>query len=525
MIFSTDLLAQEVDEEHADIVQAISEITQQSGVEAPQLMDGDLHVPEGNILVTTSPDGKIRNFRYVKSDSILSAPDNNRIISLNTGWSQSSTPESRNISITISSNQYYYDINDTVNLTVNISSDTYIDGAMVWVSIPEEGLTIKDLLDVTGDMSLNYNFTFQNATLHVPRVYLTDFGVILAENHTSFGILPPHGVPPGEGEHCAGLISISRDEFYDPGAVSLNVTVYNTGDTPLNSELLYFGLDPGLNGSIDIPTLEVGESTTEQLTFEITQPDMYAIYFILNSSNGALDYNIARFTVTAIDTLLAFPSTDKSIYNTDEDVNIDVAIKNVTLNEVDFPHSLEIIAPSGDIISSASFTPDQNGTYIVKAKPIAEGYCVVEGETMFMVGRQSNLIVKANMHDNITIITVKTDLGGVVEDADVVVNGYTSKTNEKGEVTFESFNTSQLIIKAEKFGFNPIVATVNIGDETQKGDINHNGAITAADALICLQIAAGSREHDPAADVNDDGQVTSLDALMILQAASGAIEL
>ena len=135
-----------------------------------------------------------------------------------------------------------------------------------------------------------------------------------------------------------------------------------------------------------------------------------------------------------------------------------------------------------------------------------------------------------NPHDieyvhNITIITVTTDLGGVVENADVVVNGYASKTNEKGDVTFDSFNTSQLIIKAEKFGFNPIVATVNISDETRKGDINHNGAITAADVLICLQIAASSREHDPAADVNDDCQVTSLDALMILQAASGAIEL
>ena len=526
MIVSTDLLAQEVDEEHADIVQAISEITQQSGVEAPKFMDGDLYVPEGNILATTSPDGKIRNFRYVKSDSILPAPDNNRIVSLNTGWSQSFTPESRNISITISSDQYYYNIGDTVNLTINISSDTYVDGAMVWISVPEEDLTIKDLLDITGDMSLNYNFTFQNATLHVPRVYLTDFGVILAENHTSFGISPPVGSPPGDGghSHCAGLISISRDEFYDPGVVSLNVTVYNTGDTPLNSEVLYVGSDPSLNGSIDMPTLEVGESTTEKLTFEITQPDVYAMYFILNSSNGTLDYNIARFTVTAIDTLLAFPSTDKSIYNIDEDANIDVTIKNVTLNEVDFPHSLEIIAPSGDIIRSASFTPDQNGTYIVKAKPIAEGYCVVEGETLFIVERQSNLVVKANTYDNTTIITVKTDLGGVVEDANVVVNGYMSKTDEKGEITFGSFNTSQLIIKAEKFGFNPIVATVNISDGVQKGDINHDDAITAADALICLQMASGSIDVDPAADVNDDGKITSLDALMILRAAGGAIK-
>ena len=520
MIFSTDLLAQEVDEEHSDIIQAISEITQESGVEAPQLMDGDLHVPEGNILVTTSPDGKIRNFRYVKSDSILSAPDNNRIVSLNTGWSQSFTPESRNISITISSNQYYYNIGDTVNLTINISSDTHVDGAMVWISVPEEDLTIKDLLDVTGDMSLNYNFTFQNATLHVPRVHLTDFGVILAENHTSFGISPPAGSPPGDGghSHCAGLISISRDEFYDPGVVSLNVTVYNTGDTPLNSEVLYVGSDPSLNGSMDMPTLQVGESMTEQLTLEIMQPDVYAMYFILNSSNGALDYNIARFTVTAIDTLLAFPSTDKSIYNTNEVVNIDVTIKNVTLTEVHFSYSLDLIAPSGDIISSASFIPDQNGTYVVKAKPIAEGYCVIEGETLFIVERQSNLVVKTTTYDNTTMVTVKTDLGGVVDGANVVVNGHVSKTNEKGEATFGSFNTSQLIIKAEKFGFNPIVTTVAI-DETQ------NDAFTTTDTAIALQIAVGSHGYDPHWDVSDDGQVTSLDALMILQAACGAIEL
>ncbi len=144
---------------------------------------------------------------------------------------------------------------------------------------------------------------------------------------------------------------------------------------------------------------------------------------------------------------------------------------------------------------------------------------------MFIVERQSNLVVKANTHDNITIITVKTDLGGVVDGANVVVNGHVSKTNEKGEATFGSFNASQLIIKAEKFGFNPIVTTVDIGDETQKGDINHDDAITAADALICLQIAAGSHSFDAAADVNDDDKVTSLDALMILQAAGGAIKL
>ena len=50
-------------------------------------------------------------------------------------------------------------------------------------------------------------------------------------------------------------------------------------------------------------------------------------------------------------------------------------------------------------------------------------------------------------------------------------------------------------------------------------------AFTTADAVIALQIAAGSRPPDPRWDVSGDGSVTSLDALMILQAAAHAIDL
>ena len=57
-----------------------------------------------------------------------------------------------------------------------------------------------------------------------------------------------------------------------------------------------------------------------------------------------------------------------------------------------------------------------------------------------------------------------------------------------------------------------------------KGDLNHDGNITPADAAIALQIAV-TGAHDDAADVSGDGRVTSLDALMILQAAAGKIEL
>ena len=59
---------------------------------------------------------------------------------------------------------------------------------------------------------------------------------------------------------------------------------------------------------------------------------------------------------------------------------------------------------------------------------------------------------------------------------------------------------------------------------TPAGDLNHDGVIAPADAVIALQLAAtGGR--DRAADVDGDNHITSLDALMILQAAAGRLEL
>ncbi|MEA1865753.1 MAG: dockerin type I repeat-containing protein [Euryarchaeota archaeon] len=57
------------------------------------------------------------------------------------------------------------------------------------------------------------------------------------------------------------------------------------------------------------------------------------------------------------------------------------------------------------------------------------------------------------------------------------------------------------------------------------GDLNCDGVVTAADAVIALEIAAGTRSNDLAADVDGDGQVTSLDAMMILKAAAGQINI
>jgi hypothetical protein len=62
------------------------------------------------------------------------------------------------------------------------------------------------------------------------------------------------------------------------------------------------------------------------------------------------------------------------------------------------------------------------------------------------------------------------------------------------------------------------------GDVTgMVGDVNHDGSVTTADAVITLQMAVGAVSPNEEADVNHDGAVTSLDALMIMQAAAGAI--
>ena len=54
------------------------------------------------------------------------------------------------------------------------------------------------------------------------------------------------------------------------------------------------------------------------------------------------------------------------------------------------------------------------------------------------------------------------------------------------------------------------------GTTPAKGDLNHDGVVTQADAAIALQMAARG-EYSEDADVSGDSMVTSLDALLILQ--------
>jgi len=67
-------------------------------------------------------------------------------------------------------------------------------------------------------------------------------------------------------------------------------------------------------------------------------------------------------------------------------------------------------------------------------------------------------------------------------------------------------------------------ALMVVHGELTPGDVNGDGVLTTADAVLALQIAV-SGEYSGVANVNGDDAVTSIDALMILQAIVGNIEL
>ena len=71
------------------------------------------------------------------------------------------------------------------------------------------------------------------------------------------------------------------------------------------------------------------------------------------------------------------------------------------------------------------------------------------------------------------------------------------------------------LVFGQEIGYN---VSVTAEETLLRGDVNHDGVITPADAAIALKLAA-TGGWDSAADVDGDNHTTSLDALMILQAA------
>ncbi len=76
----------------------------------------------------------------------------------------------------------------------------------------------------------------------------------------------------------------------------------------------------------------------------------------------------------------------------------------------------------------------------------------------------------------------------------------------------------------DKFKYLPMDELFETQSPSCMGDVNGDGVVTMADAMIVLDMAARGKWNE-VADVNGDYSITSLDALMVMQAAAGEIGL
>jgi PKD repeat protein/polyhydroxyalkanoate synthesis regulator phasin len=604
---STPLLAEEINEEHTDTINAVRGVLNGHETAAQmsmmELNGRRLTVPPTN-LVILSPAGKILEFKHIVDRSEMTFPSGEyRVVSL------SSEPEVIEIASTksvhdqikmdVESEKESYQLGAVVNVSVVIENDLNeaIENAMLFLRIiPEENATFTELVSIpiASSLDLNFNITAEYEGVHSIDAYLMTFDTELASDSDSFII--------GEGDFEGVKLNVDYEDYYDPNDVKLNVTVNNTGNVKLNPILEFNGANTTLG------ELGVDQNITEYIELPLKDPGTYRYTLTVVNNGTALDIETVSFVVRAKDVLFASINTDKAFYNVGEEITITTTVENITLHEVNVPVNLSVKTPSGDIIETEQFIPEENGTYVVKALPVAEG-CVVHGDEMFfIVERQSDLVLEiyGNLtYDETSNITVKveTDAGGTVGGVRVTIGNITQLTNSNGEIEFVlDPKESNVQINAQKIGFNPDLKMVMVnqpptanftysppnprvnqtisfnastsrgnittytwnfsdGNTTNttcpvithayvqagvyainlivtddngltnatsrnvtvgsiRGDLNHDGNVTPADATIALQIAV-SGEYVPEADIDGNGCVTSLDALMIMQATAG----
>jgi len=196
------------------------------------------------------------------------------------------------------------------------------------------------------------------------------------------------------------------------------------------------------------------------------------------------------------------------------------------------------VAVSGDY----AYVTDGGGILIVdvsnKSAPMLAGRCdtagtahdaAVSGDYAYVADGPNGLVVMRTGTDttppiltitsptNGTTVTTSTiTISGTASDesgiANVTVNAILANgtTNWSAEVTLTAGENTITVVATDGAGLNT-TETITVWCEPLRGDLDHDGTLTPTDAVIALEIAAGS--------------VTSLDALMILQAAVGSTEI
>lgn len=140
-----------------------------------------------------------------------------------------------------------------------------------------------------------------------------------------------------------------------------------------------------------------------------------------------------------------------------------------------------------------------------------------------------------NCEANYTNVTIINRIGQVEVDDHQLYPGQTYKYTGMGyriNITFHSGKASACPVCNDSCppGPQPVsnfaihIETVNQPPVTPRGDLNHDGDVTPADAVIALRIAA-SGEFVGDVDIDENGCVNALDAYMIQQVAAGNIKI
>jgi len=111
-----------------------------------------------------------------------------------------------------------------------------------------------------------------------------------------------------------------------------------------------------------------------------------------------------------------------------------------------------------------------------------------------------SLVDENGINGNGSIATIFFEVIGEIGDSTSLIISASANDRDGAEIDLEIMN-----------------ALFSIEDEDMlKGDVNGDGKINSADALLALKMAVGLNEEDLIADMNDDGRVTSIDAAEIL---------
>ena len=194
-------------------------------------------------------------------------------------------------------------------------------------------------------------------------------------------------------------------------------------------------------------------------------------------------------------------------------------------------------------LPSQSVSPRSTFTANITVDPVDNevhyaGYTILfDKDMMNVISQTQGNFLSQDGADTLLIETYNNTAGKAEYDETRSVDYGVTNPGILASITFNvtgNAGTGSLNFSSTMMGgnFNPYGNPINVTtynatftvDALKIGDVNGDGSITSADAVIALQMAVRG-EYSDVADVSGDNSVTSLDALMIQRAAINSITL